>query len=432
MNSIGNHQIRRGDLAARWAMLLATSLAASGCAGGSDSDAAPAARGAAAAPARVEPGIDVLLGGEIEALRGRRVGLITNHTGLSSDGRSTIDVLHEHPEFELVALFGPEHGLRGTAEAGEHVAGGRDEKTGLPAHSLYGEVQAPTADMLRDIDVLVFDIQDIGTRYYTYPWTMILSLRAAAENGKAFVVLDRPNPLGGELMHGNVQDSSQLSFVGLYPVPMRHGLTIGELARLVNGEEGLNAQLTVIPARGWQRSQWYDETGVPWVAPSPNMPNLESATHYPGTCLFEGTNLSVGRGTQAAFAQIGAPWLNAEEVVRRMNARQMPGVRFEAVTFTPQDPGDQKYGGQAIAGIRFVTTDRSLYDPAVAGIAALVDIRAVHGDSLTFRDAHFDRLAGTTRVREMVARGAEVAEITSGWAAQVREFAAVRSPYLLY
>jgi uncharacterized protein YbbC (DUF1343 family) len=397
-----------------------------GCAG-AQADGGP---GSPAAPA-VLPGVDVLLRGDVSAVRGR-VGLITNHTGLTAAGRSTIDALHEHPSVNLVALFGPEHGLRGTAEAGERIADGRDEKTGLPVHSLYGETQSPTAGMLRDVDVLVFDIQDIGTRYYTYIWTMALSMKAAAANGKRFVVLDRPNPVGGHRAQGNIADSTHLTFVGLYPVPIRHGLTVGEMARWLNAEHHIGAELTVIPAERWRRQMWYDETGLAWVAPSPNMPSLESATHYPGTCLFEGTNLSVGRGTPIAFQQIGAPWLDADAVARRLNARRLAGVRFDAVTFVPQNPGDGKYGGQSIPGIRFVATDRDAYDPTAAAIAALVEIRTLHGSELTFREAHFDRLAGSARVREALLRGAEVGEITRGWAEQAEAFVADAQAYLLY
>lgn len=396
-------------------------------------DAADSAGADAESSARADvlPGIDVLLGGDLSALSGR-VGLITNHTGLTADGRSTIDALYEHPQVDLVSLFGPEHGLRGEAEAGEHVESGRDGRTGLPIHSLYGETRQPTPEMLEQIDVLVFDIQDIGTRYYTYMWTMALAMQAAASADKRFVVLDRPNPVGGRLAQGNLVDSTQLSFVGLYPVPMRHGLTVGEMARWVNAERGVGAALTVIPSAGWHRDMWHDDTGLLWIAPSPNMPDLESATHYPGTCLFEGTNLSVGRGTPIAFQQIGAPWLDAESVTQRLNALALPGVRFEATTFTPENPGDGKFGGETVPGIRFIATDRTLYDPARAGIAALVEIRAVHGDGLTFREAHFDRLAGSTRVRESILRGASLDEVTAGWDAQAARFREATEQYRLY
>lgn len=380
----------------------------------------------------VRPGIDLLLAGDLGVLRGKRVGLITNHTGKNSAGESTIDLLHRAPGFELVALFSPEHGIRGEAEAGERVASSHDPATGLPIHSLYGETRKPTPAMLEGMDLLVFDIQDIGTRYYTYVWTMALALEAAGEAGLEFVVLDRPNPLGGEIVQGNLLDPAQRSFVGLHPVPMRHGLTVGELARLLNEEYGLGARLTVIPVEGWRRELWYDETGLPWTAPSPNMPSLESALHYPGTCLFEGTNLSVGRGTPLAFQQIGAPWLDHEEVARRLNARGHPGVRFEAVVFTPENPGDAKFGGEAVRGIRFVATDREVYDPVHAAIAALVEIHALHGDRLRWNTSHFDRLAGTVEVRRAIVAGRDLPEITAGWAANLAEFDEVRAKYLIY
>jgi uncharacterized protein YbbC (DUF1343 family) len=380
----------------------------------------------------VRSGIDVLLAGDLAALQGKRVALVTNHTGKNAAGESSIDLLHRAPGVELVALFSPEHGIRGEAEAGERVESGRDQATGLPIHSLYGETRKPTAAMLEGVDLLVFDIQDIGTRYYTYVWTMALVLQAAAEQGLEFMILDRPNPLGGVLAQGNVLEPEQASFVGLYPVPMRHGLTAGELARLLNGEYGIGAELIVIPVEGWRRAEWFDETGLPWTAPSPNMPSLESATHYPGTCLYEGTNLSVGRGTEAAFQQIGAPWLDHEELARRLNARGLPGARFEPVLFTPERPGDGKFGGEVVRGVRFVATDRGVYDSTVAAIAALVEIRALHPERLEWRTSHFDRLAGTDRVRKQIVAGADIETITAGWSAELARFEAVRGRYLLY
>jgi uncharacterized protein YbbC (DUF1343 family) len=377
----------------------------------------------------VIPGVDVLLNERAGELAGARLGLITNHTGLTSDGRSTIDALHAHPGLNLVALFSPEHGIRGTADA--RVAHGVDEHTGLPIHSLYSETREPTAAMLADVDALLFDIQDIGARYYTYVWTMALALRAAAEHGKRFIVLDRPNPLGGEQVQGNVLDPAFATFVGLYPVPMRHGLTAGELARLINAED-IGGALDVVAMRGWTRAQYYDQTGLAWHAPSPNMPSLESALHYPGTCLFEGTNLSVGRGTPIAFQQIGAPWLAADRIAARLQERRLPGVRIEAVRFTPASPGDGKYDGVALAGLRFTATDRSTYDPTLTAIATLVEIHALHGDSLQFREAHFDRLAGTSRVRLAVLAGEAVEELTREWEREVATFRARRQPYLIY
>jgi uncharacterized protein YbbC (DUF1343 family) len=387
---------------------------------------------AAATDSVVRAGIDVLLLQGAGPLAGRRVGLITNHTGRAADGRSTIDVLHEHPDLELVGLFAPEHGIRGVAEAGETIAGGRDARTGLPIHSLYGETRTPTAGMLEGIDALAFDIQDIGTRYYTYVWTMALAMRTAAEAGRRFVVLDRPNPLGGVHVQGNVLDSAYATFVGLYPVPMRHGLTAGELAHLLNAVYGYGADLHVVKVSGWRREQWFDMTGLPWEAPSPNMPDLESATHYPGTCLFEGTNLSVGRGTSLAYQQLGAPWLDAERIVQQLDGMALPGVHFEAVTFTPTSPGDGKFSGETVRGMRLRVTDRATYDPTLTATAVLTVIRALHPEQLTFNVRHFDRLAGTDRLRLGILAGENMESLTADWQTQLAEFERVRSTHLLY
>ena len=412
------------------ASILITLATAGLCACAPAPEAAPA--GDPAEPGAVMTGLDVVLRDGGGPLAGKRVGLITNHTGIDRNGDFGVDLLHAAPGLELVALFSPEHSITGAVDAGESVDSGVYGDTGIPIHSLYGEIRKPTPEMLEGIDVLAFDIQDIGTRYYTYVWTMALAMQAAAENDIEFVVLDRPNPIGGELFHGNIQDSTQLTFVGLYPVPMRHGFTPGELATYLNGEHDIGARLTVVQLENWNRSEWFDDTGLPWLPPSPNMPSVESATHYAGTCLFEGTNVSVGRGTDAAFAQIGAPWIDADSLSARLARYNLPGVRFEPVTFTPAAPGDRKFADTPVHGVRLVTTDRTVHDPARAGIAALVEIHSMYGDTLTFRNAHFDRLAGTTRVRTMLEEGASLDEITASWPAQLSSFAAVRARYLLY
>ena len=380
----------------------------------------------------VRPGIEVVLEADGGPLRNQRVGLITNHTGQDREGRSSIDLLHDHPEVTMVALFAPEHGIRGTAGPGERIASQQDPQTGLPIHSLYGQTRRPTAEMLADVDVLVFDIQDIGTRYYTYVWTMALSMQSAAEHGLPFVVLDRPNPIGGELVQGRMLDPDYATFVGLYPVPMRHGLTAGELAMYVNEVHHIQADLQVVRAEGWKRHMWFDDTHLPWIPPSPNMPSLESATHYPGTCLFEGTNLSVGRGTPEAFSQIGAPWLDHLALQRSLEEYEIPGVRFDAVVFKPEDPGDGKFHGQSVNGIRFSTTDRMTYDPTYAAVAALLEIRRLHPDQLRWHESHFDRLAGSSQLRRQVEAGEPLQAITSGWHHDTEEFRRVRSEYLLY
>ena len=377
----------------------------------------------------VRPGIDVLVAGDMMALRGRRVGLITNHTGKTRSGESTIDVLHRDERIRLVSLFAPEHGIRGAVEGGVTINASRDTKTGLPIHSLYGATQKPTAAMLRDVDVLVFDIQDIGARYYTYPWTMALAMQAAADNDKRFVVLDRPNPIGGDAVQGNVNDTT--SFVGMFPFAMRHGMTVGEIARYVNQEFNINADLIVIPVEGWTRSMWYEETHIPWTPPSPNMPSIESATHYPGLCIFEGTNVSVGRGTPTAFQVLGAPWLNARELIKRLNTYKFPGVRFEFTTFSPLKPGDNKYADQVVTGVRFIATNRQTYDPTKAAVAALVEIRALHPNEFRWTGT-FQRLYGRRGARDVIERGATYPELIGGWNAQLAAFKSRREKYLLY
>ena len=384
-----------------------------------------------ASAASVRPGIEVLLSDSLSLVRGRRAGLITNHTGRDRSGTPSIDLLAAHPEVELVALYSPEHGIRGSAEAGVRVAGSVDERTGLPIHSLYGETRTPTAEMLEGVEVLLFDIQDVGARYYTYLSTMALAMEAAGEHGIPFVVLDRPNPIGGDPVQGNVLDPGFASFVGLYPIPMRHGLTAGEFARMAVGEFGVRVELRVAVADGWRRTMPYEETGIPWVAPSPNMPSVESALHYPGTCLFEGTPISVARGTDRAFQQVGAPWLDGEELARRLSALGVPDARFVPVRFTPEEPGDGKFGGTEVGGVRLVA-DGPAYDPTLAALALLAEVRDMSGEHWNWRPGHFDRLAGTDALRTAVDAGASYGQLAEGWGAGVGEYLALRRIYLLY
>ena len=378
----------------------------------------------------VLPGVEVLLAGDMAALKGMRVGLITNHTGRLRDGTSTIDALKADPRVKLVALFAPEHGIRGTAEGGVTINSETDRKTGLPIRSLYGSTKKPTRAMLRDIDALVFDIHDIGVRYYTYPWTMALALKAAAENRKRFVVLDRPNPIGGTLVQGNVNDV--LTFVGMYPVPMRHGMTVGELAKWINTEFRIGADLVVIPARNWKRSQYHDETGIPWIKPSPNMPDMEAALHYAGMCLFEATNLSVGRGTPKTFHIVGAPWVDATKLLARMNSYRFAGVRFERAEWTPVNPGDRRYGGELNRGIRLIITDRATYDPTRVAVAAMIEIRKLHPDRFKWVGNGINELVGNARFRRQIDAGESLEQVTRRWDQEARAFAARRRPYLLY
>jgi len=379
----------------------------------------------------VRPGIEVLLSDSLHLVRDRRVGLITNQTGVGPNGTATIDLLWEEPAVELVALFSPEHGIRGEAPEGATVGSEVDPETGLEVRSLYGATRRPTPEMLREVDVLLFDIQDVGARYYTYVSTMALALEAAAEEDVAFVVLDRPNPIDGIHVQGNVLDPEFSSFIGMFPVPMRHGMTPGELARMHRSRAGLDVDLSVVPADGWRRSMVFSETGLPWIPPSPNMPTVRTALHYPGTCLFEGTSLSVGRGTARPFEQVGAPWMDGSELTRRLASREIPGVRFEAVRFTPRSPTDGKFDGVEVSGVRFVATGPD-YDPAEAAVVALVEARRMAGDRWEWRAEHFDLLAGTDRLRRGIEEGRSPAELTMAWESEREAFLDRRTPFLLY
>jgi len=379
----------------------------------------------------VRAGIDVLLTDSLGLVRGRRVGLVTNHTGRTADGRHDIDALDASPDVELVALFAPEHGLRGTEVGGATITAGVDSTTGVPVHSLYGETRKPTPEMLEGVEVLLFDIQDVGARYYTYPSTMALAMEAAGEAGIPFVVLDRPNPIRGDAVQGNVLDTAYSTFVGRYAVPMRHGMTMGELARMFVGEFGVKVDLRVVPVAGWRRDMSYDRTGLAWVPPSPNIPTVESALTYPGTCLFEGTPISVGRGTDHAFEWVGAPWLDGRALAEALNGYGLAGVRFEPATFTPRGADDGKFDDTSVHGVRVVgaTTD---FDAPRVGIALLVETYRMSGDRWTWRVAHFDRLSGTDAIRRGIEAGHGMAEITADWDAQDAAFEARRAPYLLY
>jgi uncharacterized protein YbbC (DUF1343 family) len=311
------------------------------------------------------------------------------------------------------------------------VESGTDPGTGVPIHSLYGPTRRPSPEVLRGLDVLVFDMQDVGARYYTYVSTMAYAMEAAGEEGLPFVVLDRPNPVRGDVVQGNVLDPAFATFVGLHPVPMRHGMTVGELARLYVGAFGLDVELHVVPVEGWNRSMAWPETGLPWIPPSPNLPSVASALAYPGTCLFEGTNLSVGRGTDAAFQQVGAPWLDGEGLARALEGYAFEGVRFEAVRFTPEAPTDGKHGGTEVSGVRLVPESTD-YDAPRAAVAMLVEARRAAGERWRWNEAHFDRLAGTDRLRLGIESGVGVEELTAGWNAATDAFRALRRPYLLY
>ncbi len=388
----------------------------------------PAAQ--APAPGGVRPGIDVLLTDSTALVRGRRVGLVTNLAGVDAQGVSDVERL-QAAGVKLVALFSPEHGFRGAADPGATVASTIDSATGLPIYSLYGRTTAPTDSMLQGIDLLLVDLQDAGARYYTYLFTTVEVMRSAARRGVRVVVLDRPDPIGGAVQ-GNVLDTAYRTPVGLLAVPMRYGMTLGELARLARLDLGLTVDLSVVPVAGWRRELPLDATGLPFIPPSPNLRSLESLYHYPGLCLFEGTNLSVGRGSEAPFEQIGAPWLDTARVLARVRAAGLAGVSLSGVAFTPARPGDGKYADTALAGIRLRVTDRARYDPTATAVHLLAAVRAVHGDRFAWIPRHFDRLAGGPTLRQQLDAGTAPAAIVDGWSASLAGFHARRKSALLY
>ncbi|CAN5859673.1 DUF1343 domain-containing protein [soil metagenome] len=380
--------------------------------------------------ATVRPGIEVFLADLPPALRGKRVGLITNQSAIGRAGIPNIDLIARHRDLKLVALLAPEHGIRGTMEAGEKIGDETDIKTGVPIYSLYkAEDRGPTPEMLRDVDVLVYDLQEVGGRTWTYVSTMALSMQAAARKGIPFVVLDRPNPIGGEIVEGALLDARFKSFVGMYPIPARHGMTVGELATLFNQKHGIGAELIVVRAANWRRSQWMDETGLPWVNPSPNLRSLAALTSYPGSVYFEGTNLSEGRGTDRPFEQIGASWLNAPEVARLMNAKGLAGIRFQAITM-PVAPTADKFAGQTVPAIRFVITDRQVYRPVRTSLLLIDQIRRQHPRDFAWSGT-IDRLTGSDKVR-LAVEGGRLPSLLEEWDREAAEFRESRKPFLLY
>ncbi|MBI3112292.1 MAG: DUF1343 domain-containing protein [Ignavibacteriales bacterium] len=390
--------------------------------------------------AQVLSGADLLLQKHFSMIQGKRVGLVTNHSALLADGRHLADALAENPEVKLVALFGPEHGIRGDAPAGAKIQDDIDGKTGAKVYSLYGRINKPTPEMLQGVDVLVFDIFDVGARFYTYESTMSHAMEAAAENNIPYIVLDRPNPIRGTWVEGFIRLDSLRSFVGLHPIPIAHGLTMGELATLYNGEGWLKnhikAQLTVIRMEGWKRSQWYDETGLKWVKPSPNIPTLASAVVYPGTCFFEGTNLSEGRGTEKPFEYIGAPYVHGAPWAQELNSRNLPGVRFEPIEFTPKEiPGaatNPKHKGALCGGVFVNVMDRNTFEPIKTAIHMLSTLKQLYPSEFQWRPGSIDRLSGTPNTRLWIDAGESPEKIVSAWKAEVKEFENLRAKYLLY
>jgi uncharacterized protein YbbC (DUF1343 family) len=386
----------------------------------------------------VVTGLDKLLGSAIDRVAGKTIGLIANPTTVDSRLRHGVDLLHARKEVELAVLFGPEHGLRASAQDLIEVGDDADPITGLPVRSLYGPTRVPTEEMLAGLDAVVFDIQDIGSRYYTYIWTMTHAMEACARDDIELIVLDRPNPINGVHVEGNLIEGSHLSFVGLYPIPNRHGMTSGEIARLVNDEFAVGCRLSVIEMDGWKRSQWFDETGLPWVLPSPNMPALDTATVYPGACLIEGTNLSEGRGTTRPFEIMGAPWIDGVKLARALAEEDLPGVVFRPLCF---EPTFQKFRGQLCGGVQQHVVERETYRPLRTGYALIRTAHRLWPDEFDWRPPPYeyelerpaiDILAGNGSIRAQLEADAPLGEIEQAWQVDLARFKKIRERYLIY
>jgi uncharacterized protein YbbC (DUF1343 family) len=380
-------------------------------------------------------GLDLFISAQPDLVRGKRVGLVTHPAAVLPSLTSAVDALLD-AGVRLTTLFGPEHGFDGSAADGAPVGDAVHPRTGLPVFSLYGPTQEPTPAMLTHVDVLVFDMQDVGARFYTFISTLFYVLRGAARAGKPVIVLDRPNPINGTRVEGPLVESGLESFVGSVPVPIRHGLTTGELARYVNSEHHLGADLTVVEMRGWRRDMWFDQTGLPWVPTSPGMPQLSTATVYPGLCFVEGTNLSEGRGTALPFETVGAPWLDGYELALSLNRLDLPGVRFRPVNFIPSA---SKHAEHRCGGVQVHVTDREAFRPVTTGLHVIAACRAQAPERFEFLSSswegcspHLDLLTGVAAVREGLAAGRAVNDITASWSNVKSQFEEKRRPYLLY
>jgi len=429
-------------------LLIISSIWVWGCSISSEQDLATA-------KIRVKSGAEVFLEKHIGLVKNKRVGLVTNPTGVDSSLNSLIELLFSHPDIDLIALYSPEHGVRGNAQAGEYIPFYIDDKYKLPVFSLYGQSRKPEPGMLSNIDeymrsfdtedagktpedsmvagieVMLLDIQDVGTRIYTYIATMAYCMLACAEAGIDFIVLDRPNPLNGLAMEGPILEYPHFSsFVGLYPIPVRHGMTAGELANYFN-ENFLvkKVNLTVIPMQGWTRNMWYDETLLPWVFPSPNMPSLDTATVYPGQVFLEGTNISEGRGTTRPFELFGAPWIDGFKLTDRLNSLKLEGVIFREAWFTPVF---SKFAGKLCGGAQIHVLDRDKFKPWETTLYILQTIKELYPDDLKFHPDYFDKIMGTAEVRNALEQGIKVPRIIKQFREDIEVFAERRKPYLLY
>ncbi|HJQ26193.1 MAG TPA: DUF1343 domain-containing protein [Blastocatellia bacterium] len=390
-------------------------------------------------PQAVKLGLEVLLDSRLDLLAGERVGLIVHPASINSRFEHAADLFFDDPRIQLTALFGPQHGIRGeTQDNMIEWQTFRDSRTGLPAFSLYGETRKPTAEMLADVDVLVFDVQDVGTRVYTFIYTMALAMQAARAAGRRFVVLDRPNPINGLRIEGNLLETECASFVGMYPMPMRHGMTVAELALMFNREFGIGCELEVVTMEGWRRAMWFDETRLPWVLPSPNIPTLDTAIVYPGMVIVEGTEVSEGRGTTRPFEMIGAPYVEPRRLAERLKEEKLPGCVLRPLHF---EPTFHKFKGERCGGLQIHVTDRGVYKPVLTGIAIVAALQRLYPDQFAWKQPPyeyvydrlpFDVINGSAMIREMIEAGRSPRDIEASWQAGLESFAARRQPYLLY
>ena len=401
---------------------------------------------------RVKTGDEIFIDTCLNLIKGKNIGIITNQSGIvpwstqsstgdssGNTGRHIVDILANLPHVKVVALFAPEHGIRGEASAGKSISNGIDEKTGIPLYSLYGKIVKPTPEMLKGIDVLIYDIQDVGVRFYTFISTLDLSLEAAAENHIKYIILDRPDMLAADMVDGPVLDNSLRSFVGIQPIPSVYGMTPGELATMINDghmlKDGVKADLTVIRMENYNRKMWYDQTGLMWNKPSPNLPDVNAVEIYPGNVLFEGTNVSEGRGTEHPFETIGAPFIDSQKLVDLLEAQHIPGVKFQPIDFTPhafQWASSPKYNSQLCHGVSIIVEDRNIFKPVEMGVTIVWAIHKLFPGDFKFNDSGFDRLCGTKEVRLDLLDGKSPEEIFAKWEPGLKQFNRFREKYLLY
>jgi uncharacterized protein YbbC (DUF1343 family) len=391
------------------------------------------------ARSKVRLGIEKLIEDQVHLFRGARLGLVCNQASVDRQLRHAADLLKAHPEAQLRALFGPQHGIRGDVQDNMiETAHAVDRETGLPIYSLYSETREPTESMLGDVDIVIFDMQDVGCRIYTFAYTMANCMIAARKFGRKVIVCDRPNPINGKDVAGNVLEKGHESFVGQYSIPTRHGMTLGELARMFNDHFGVNCDLEVVPMEGWERGYWHDQTDAPWVMPSPNMPTIDTATVFPGTVHFEGTQVSEGRGTTRPFELIGAPYIIAEEFAAQLNEADLPGVYFRSCIFRPTF---QKHAGVSCGGVQIHVIDRDNFEPVVTGLAMVKIAHDLYPEQFRWKEAPyeyvydrnpFDVIAGSEKIREAFEQGLSISELQQSWQPELSAFKKLREGFLLY